>query len=354
MLNIIDKYLGKNILIAIILVSVVLTFIATFIHIIDSMRYIGRGQIGFGFILQYVSYKIPTTFVNFAPVSILIGGVIGLGLMSKNSELVIIQSIGMSKLNIGLSCMKTLIPVIALIVFISEAVAPKLDSKAEAEFERLSNSSSFSVTSTGTWIKDSQSIYGIIGVSGNSELLGLFRYELDNGSLNSISFGWKATNINNEWIVQKVIEKTIFDNKVVKTVLDKQKWDLHLNTDRIQVINELSANMPLVKLHDYINYAASNGIDTSKYRLFLYKKIFNPVVMVVMFLLSLSTVFGPLRSISMGQRIVSGIALGFGYYILNEIVGPFAVVYGVYPIIGAMFTSVLFAALAIFLLNRKE
>ncbi|MGN0903356.1 MAG: LPS export ABC transporter permease LptG, partial [Succinivibrio sp.] len=312
------------------------------------------GMIDLNFVIQYVCYKIPTTLVNFAPVSILIGGVIGLGLMSKNSELVIIQSIGMSKLNIGVSCIKTLFPLIVLIVFISEYVAPKLDSYIEAEFERLSYSSSISVTSAGTWIKDSQSIYGIIGVSGNSELLGLFRYELDNGTLKSISYGKQASNINNEWIVKNVTQKTIFDNKAEKTRHDTQKWDLHLNADRIQVINELSANMPLIKLHDYINYAASNGIDTSRYRLYLYKKILNPVVMLVMFLLSLSTVFGPLRSISMGQRIISGIALGFGYYILNEIVGPFAVVYGVYPIIGAMFTSVLFAALAIFLLNRKE
>lgn len=76
--------------------------------------------------------------------------------------------------------------------------------------------------------------------------------------------------------------------------------------------------------------------------------------MLVMLLLALSTIFGPLRSMNMSSRILSGIALGFGYYVLNQIVAPFSLVYGVPPIIGASFATMVFAALAIYLLRRKS
>ena len=55
----------------------------------------------------------------------------------------------------------------------------------------------------------------------------------------------------------------------------------------------------------------------------------------------------------MGTRILSGIALGFGYYVLNQIVAPFSIVYGVPPILGATFATVVFLGLAIYLLKMK-
>ena len=110
----------------------------------------------------------------------------------------------------------------------------------------------------------------------------------------------------------------------------------------------------MVQLHDYINYIEQNGVDSSRYRLSFYNKLLSPIIMLVMLLLALSTIFGPLRSMNMGTRILSGIALGFGYYVLNQIVAPFSIVYGVPPILGATFATVVFLGLAIYLLKRKS
>lgn len=85
----------------------------------------------------------------------------------------------------------------------------------------------------------------------------------------------------------------------------------------------------------------------------IFRKL-SKMCMLVMLLLALSTIFGPLRSMNMGTRILSGIALGFGYYVLNQIVAPFSIVYGVPPILGATFATAVFLALAIYLLKRKS
>ena len=143
------------------------------------------------------------------------------------------------------------------------------------------------------------------------------------------------------------------DNKVEHNHYDNQVWSLNVNHKRMEVLSQVSSVLSFIQLKDYIKYIEQNGVDSSRYRLALYNKVVNPVVMIVMMLLALSTIFGPLRSMNMGTRVLSGIALGFGYYVLNQIVGPFALVYGVPPIIGAGFGTVLFAILAVYLLNRK-
>ena len=83
MYGILDRYVGKNIIMAVLLVAVCMTLFAGLITFIDALRYIGRGSIDFLFVVKYVMYKIPGICVTFFPVSILIGGVVGLGLMEE-------------------------------------------------------------------------------------------------------------------------------------------------------------------------------------------------------------------------------------------------------------------------------
>ena len=78
MYGILDRYVGKNIIMAVLLVAVCMTLFAGLITFIDALRYIGRGSIDFLFVVKYVMHKIPGICVTFFPVSILIGGVVGL------------------------------------------------------------------------------------------------------------------------------------------------------------------------------------------------------------------------------------------------------------------------------------
>ncbi|MGN1281388.1 MAG: LPS export ABC transporter permease LptG [Succinivibrio sp.] len=354
MYGILDKYIGKNIIMAVILVAVCLTLFAGLINFIDSLRYIGRGQVDFWFLLAYNCYKLPGILVTFFPVSILIGGVVGLGLMARNSEIVIIQSIGLSKLNIGLSCVKSILPLIIAVLLIGELVVPRLDRVAEESYELRSSSLGVSLTTSGVWIKEGDSFIGICGVIGNSLLAGVVRYEFEGTKLKSFKKAKSGRYHDGKWIMTDVYEQNITDSEIRYSVHNEEIWPLNINLKRIEVLSDMSENLSLFQLHDYIRYIEHNGVDSSRYRLSFYNKLFLPVVMLVMMLLALSTVFGPLRSINMGARILSGITLGFSYYVLNQIVAPLTLVYGVPPIIGSTFATVVFALFSLYLLKRKS
>ncbi|MDY6058694.1 MAG: LptF/LptG family permease [Candidatus Onthovivens sp.] len=72
-----------------------------------------------------------------------------------------------------------------------------------------------------------------------------------------------------------------------------------------------------------------------------------------MVLLGASTVFGPLRSASVGARVVVGIVVGFVFYAVNEILAPFTIFYGVPPIVGATLPTSIVLVVAIYLLRKR-
>ncbi len=83
-------------------------------------------------------------------------------------------------------------------------------------------------------------------------------------------------------------------------------------------------------------------------------KIFQPLSVAVMMLMALSFIFGPLRSVPMGVRVVTGISFGFVFYVLDQIFGPLTLVYGIPPIIGALLPSASFFLISLWLLMRKS
>jgi len=80
--------------------------------------------------------------------------------------------------------------------------------------------------------------------------------------------------------------------------------------------------------------------------------VLQPVTVSVMLLMALSFIFGPLRSVTMGARIIMGVLTGFGFFITNEVFGPLSLVYNIPPVLGALLPSILFATVAAALLSR--
>ena len=69
--------------------------------------------------------------------------------------------------------------------------------------------------------------------------------------------------------------------------------------------------------------------------------------------MALSFIFGPLRSVPMGVRVVTGISFGFVFYVLDQIFGPLTLVYGIPPVIGALLPSASFFVISLWLMMRK-
>jgi lipopolysaccharide export system permease protein len=72
-----------------------------------------------------------------------------------------------------------------------------------------------------------------------------------------------------------------------------------------------------------------------------------------MLLMALSFIFGPLRSVTMGARVILGVLTGFGFFVSNEVFGALSLVYQLPPFLGASLPSLVFAVFSMYLLQRK-
>ncbi len=352
-MGILDKYVGKQVLLTIVLVSFFLLMLTGLITFIDQMRYIGRGEIDFAFLIGYLCLQLPGLFVLFFPIAVLLGGVIALGMLARSSELIILQSIGISRAGIVFSALKLVFPLILLVFALGEVVVPRVEQYAANQYNRYAANGNISITYDGLWLREGESFIGVRYTMSDNSLMDIVRYDFNGDELVSVSQAKRGTYEDGSWIMHDVTKIIYAAGEVVPVHLAEEKWWLNLNPERVQILGLKGINLTIEGLLDYINYLDDNGQDSASYRLELYNKIMAPFTMVVMLLLAASTVFGPLRTVTMGARIVAGIVLGFGFYVANQFGAPFALVSRLPPIIGATLPSFLFFCLALYLLRAK-
>ena len=90
--------------------------------VVDETDDMGEGY-GFGNILVYVGYTCPAG-PRFVPFAALIGALIGLGRLATTSELVVMQTAGVSLTGIALMALKPALLVAAMGFSVGEFIAP--------------------------------------------------------------------------------------------------------------------------------------------------------------------------------------------------------------------------------------
>ena len=101
-----------------------------------------------------------------------------------------------------------------------------------------------------------------------------------------------------------------------------------------------------------MRYLRDNRQDSAPYELALWGKLMAPLATGVMIFLAIPFVFGPLRSVGMGQRVLVGALVGIGFHIMNQTFQQLGLVYGLSPVLSAVLPTGLFLALGIWMMRR--
>ena len=131
-------------------------------------------------------------------------------------------------------------------------------------------------------------------------------------------------------------------------------WDTELTPKKLEVIISDPDKMSMRDIYDYTTYLEENDQDASRYWLTFWRKAVLPFTVIVMMLLSVSFIFGGLRTVTMGTRLIFGIASGFAFHVSGELFGPASLVFGLPPILGAVLPSVLVLIIAMYLLKKQS
>lgn len=353
MIKLFDVYLGRTLLGTTFLSLSVLVGLSALIKFVEQLKHVGRGSYDLTVAGVYVLLSLPREIEQFFPMATLLGGLIGMGLLASNSELVVMQAAGQSRWNIIASAMKSALLMVLFVMAIGEWVAPVSETRAkEIRTQAISGGSLFSGDQMD-WAKDGRNFVSIGEVVNKDELLDVNIYRFDQElQLTGITTAQRARFIGQSWRLQDVHDIWFDESEIRQQHQLQSRWQSSLTPDKLGVVTVKPEALSIRGLNDYVNYLENNSQDPSRYKLALWRKILQPLSIGVMLLMALSFIFGPLRSVTMGARVIMGVLTGFGFFIANEVFGPLSMVYQLPPILGALLPSLVFAGFATYLLRR--
>ena len=355
MIKILDFYIGRTVLASTVVTLLILAGVSALFRFIEQLKSVGKGDYDALHAGLFTLYSLPTDVEVFFPMAALIGGLTGLGSLASSSELVVMQSAGMSRFNIVQSVMKVALLMIITVMFIGEWVAPRSQKIArEIRTQAISGGSLISAQQ-GVWAKDGPRFVNIAVVEDTGKLDTLTIYEFNEQlELKKITHAASGIFQDDAWLLSHVSELTFGEFKVKKSHLPEMLWRSSLTPDKLGVVTiKRPEYLAIEDLVDYLDYLKANKQDGGRYELAFWRKLFQPITIAVMLFMALSFIFGPLRSVTMGARILLGVVTGFAFHMTNQIFGPISLVYQLPPILGAIIPSILFISVAAYYLRKK-
>ncbi|RUO72796.1 LPS export ABC transporter permease LptG [Idiomarina seosinensis] len=354
MFGILDRYIGITVLRTSLLSLAVLTGLSSLIRFVEQLKSVGRGNYEVMDAALFVFYSLPRDIEVFFPMAALLGGLIGMGMLASNSELVVMMAAGRSRLNIITAVMKTAIIMMVAVMAIGEWVAPPMEAKGRLIRAQEISGGSLISAQRGVWAKDGNNFINIGEVQDTGQLNSVLIYQFDGEQqLETVTYARSAVFQDQSWRLNQVTVTELLEREIIERSVPSKTWQSSLTPDKLGVVTVKPESLSISGLVDYLTYLESNQQSAQRYELALWRKLLAPVTVAVMLLVALSFIFGPLRSTSMGARILLGVITGFGFHVTNEIFGPLAQVYQIPAVLGALLPSLVFAGLAVYFMQRK-
>ena len=357
MMNTLDRYIGKSILGSIFATLLTLVGLSAIIKFVEQFRSVGKGTYDIWQAVAFTGLTIPKDIETFFPMAVLLGALMALGNLASRSELVVMQAAGFSRFKIGMAVMKTALPLVLLTMVIGEWGIPQTEQFARDMRARALSGGSMLSMKNGVWAKDGNNFVFVRRVTDDAKLNDIYIYTFDqHRNLTELKHANQASYSEDEskWTLRQVNHAMINKDEITTSNRLSEKWETNLTPDKLGAVSLRPTSLSISGLYNYISFLRETGQDVSRFELTFWRKIFQPVSVGVMMLLALSFIFGSLRSVTAGARIVTGICFGFLFYVVNEIFGQMSVVYNMPAVFGALMPSLLFVVMIWWLLSRKR
>lgn len=338
---------------AILAVLSVLVMLDMFTDFVRELDEVGRGHYTFLEAVIYILLTRPTSVYRFLPLSVLLGAIVGLGMLASSSELTVMRASGVSMLRIIGSVMRVGLVLMLVSFAIGEFIVPHTEEYAENR-RSLALSNQITLKSKfGFWARDGLSYINIRSIKAGGQLGDIYIFEFDeNHQLRVATHAREASYENDKWTLHDISQSRISVTGVKSTHSPSAEWGTLLDPGLIDVVVVNPDQLSAMALHRYITYLENNGQETDRYKLAFWLKIMTPLSVAVMIMLAVPFVFGPLRSVSIGQRIMAGFMTGLVFHLMNQGFAQLGLVYKVSAFLSAAFPLLLFFGISLILIRR--
>ena len=347
-----DRYIGSSVFLAIVAVLGIITALALLFAFIDELNDV-EGAYTFWDAASYVGLTAPRRIYEMLPMAALIGCLVGLGSLASSSELTVIRAAGVSIRRIVWAVMKPMLVLMFIGLLVGEYLAPWTSSIAQANRSLAQSVGKAQSAKHGLWHRQGNEYIHVNAVQPGGKLIGVTRYMFDDQQrLLSSSFAQQALYQEGYWQVEDVVYTELEPRSTsIKQALS-ERWDVEISPQLLNTVVMEPDTLPISGLWQYANYLNEQGLNANRYWLAFWVKVLQPLVTAALVLMAISFVFGPLRSVTLGQRVFTGVVVGFVFRIAQDLLGPASLVFGFAPIVAVVLPALICAACGFWLLRR--
>jgi lipopolysaccharide export system permease protein len=355
-MNLLDRYIVRAILGSVLLVMSVLLALGALFVFIDQQDDIGTGHYTAASAVWYTLLNLPQQAYQLLPITALIGSLLGLGSLARGSELTVIRATGVSIARLAGSVLIAAALLIGAAVLLGEFLAPTLQQAAREQkaFAKLNNVSFGG--GNGAWVRDGDLILNVAGQYGERQFGSMQIFELSpQHRLLALGHAQRATaGSKGKWLLGDYTESRFTADSVATSPPGQRILQSNVTAGFLGLAVQDPDQLTSRALWGLISYFRTNALDSREYVFAFWSRIARTAAIAFAVLLAIPFVLGALRSAGAGTRMMTGLVLGVGFFLLQRLIESGTVVFALNPVLLAWIPTLLLATVTLTLLARAR
>jgi lipopolysaccharide export system permease protein len=349
-----DIYIGRSFARHFLLVLFIIGFLFSLFEFFGQLDDVGTGNYQLGDALCFVLFTLPGRILDLIPESILLGGIVTLGLLADNNELLAMQAGGISVYRICGSVMAAAVLPMLAFGLLGEFIVPPLEQHARLRRLAALADTDISFAKTGFWARNGSFFIHVrkIRPGGIPTNVDIFEWGPE-GRLRMFMHARKAViTEGRRWVLTDIEQKTVTGQGVTSQSLDSFALEALLSTEQMAIQELPPETLSPSDLYQYTRILQERGQNADQYKMVFWQKMSTPLATVAMVLVSFTFVFGPIRAITAGHRIMKGSIVGIVLHFFNQSIGHLGLLLAVNPAITSITPAVIVICISVWLLSR--
>lgn len=356
-MNVLTSYIVREILKGSLVAALLLLTLFNLFTFSDQLKDLGKGHYGLTEIFYYLVLTSPSVFYELMPASALLGSLFILGAMGNNRELIAMRAAGLSVLGIIRAVMLAGIILVVIAILVGEFVAPVTERSAQmVKVNAVDEGRVVMNVKYGLWLREDKKFINVRKILDDGNLADISIYEVDEQRhLRNSTHAEKAVFLGNQqWKLEGIKQSGISIEQMTANHQNEQIWQSAVAPDLLDIVVVDSHDLSMYDLAMYIDFLKDNHQKSHEFELAFWGRVVNPLVVLVMLLVSAPFVIGVKRGINVGARMMIGVVIGMGFNIIDKIVGHIGLIYDFNPPLMAVLPSLTVLVLALFALKKVQ
>ena len=351
---VLDRYIAKTVITGCLLASFVMLSIFAFVDFVSQLNNVGTGDYGALQAIVFVLLRLPQRLYELSPSILLLGGILSLGALAANSELIVMRASGITTLRITRSVLQTGFLIAILVALLGEYIVPAATKSAKTYRAEAMEKKLIVGGSNDIWARDGKRYVNVKQILPDYELRQIYIYELDDDSqLNSMTYAERAVYKDDQWRLEDIKRSDVTSDGIKTSFIQQMVLKRLILLELFSVLELDSKDMSARELLTYSQYLQSNNLDSGEFFLQFWIKVFTPFTCLAMLMIAMPIVFATTpRSGGAGQRIILAIVIGIVYFVVNRSINHLGLALDIAPVLSASLPLVLIIIVSLYFLKR--